>query len=115
MGIFKSLKRRSQVSKLLREYKELLGRSDDIARIKAEELTILLDELKVWELHEYIPHNSYLIPAVKPGVPSVMDLIRLVAHNRRCDQPTRGKPYTDKVIRLKHRKTGIIVDDKNPS
>lgn len=111
MSLFSSLKRTSQRRKLFKHYKTLIGRTDRIALINAEEIAILLDELEIHKYEPFIPTSSIHIPAVKPGRITLGRLILLVGKNREHDRPAnKGVPVHARTIGLKCRETGLIQE-----
>jgi hypothetical protein len=109
MGLFDSWKKRSQRNTLYNEYKSLIGRNDRVAIIRAEELAILLDAMRIWEHEKAIPIQSELVQPLMPGKPSIGQFMKMVLRNKKYLRPSRaGIPYGGTPIGLKCRETGIV-------
>lgn len=112
MKLFRNLKRRSQIRTLYKEYCSLIGRTDRVAAIKAKEIAVLLDALRIWEHEEFIPIDSEYIQPVERGTMTFGDLTALVEINKHHLTPAKaGVPVKDRGrIALKCRKTGLIQE-----
>jgi hypothetical protein len=109
MSLFSNFKKTSQRRKLYKYYLTLLGKSDRVSLLNAQEIAILLDELEIWKYEEFIPFHSIHIPAVeKSDKPlGIYNLLMLNAHNKIHNKATKGK-VADQRIALKCRKTGLV-------
>lgn len=110
MQLFANWKKRSQRRELYDAYVALIGRSDRVALLNAEELAILLDELKVWEHYDLIPNESIYIPATKDGLFTISSLLKINNLNKIHLKATRGVPLEKRVIGLKCKRTGRIQE-----
>lgn len=111
MQLWQNLKNRSNRQRLYKAYLDLVGRQDRVGLLLAEELAILLDELEIWKYEKYIPSSSCYIPCVVGNPRITLPILGalVVANRAHIKKVSKGQVMLTKVIGLKCRETGLLL------